>query len=95
MKAAWQFELLDCAVMNPANVDTSAFSLSVMPAIMQKFVIKETKVSLGSPMASRSDGSVKGAHKKYFCDMMMIWASPSEAVLSLAVVLRRHGPSHA
>lgn len=53
-KAAEQSASLDFAVMNSANVRNNAFSLFVMPAILQNYRKKRTIRSSGSLMNSKS-----------------------------------------
>lgn len=51
--------------MKSANIGISTLSLSVMAAIMKRFIIKGTNEPLGSLMGLRSAVSVVGAHAKH------------------------------
>lgn len=64
-KAVRQSELVDCAVMNSANVCISVFSLFLTPFITQTSAIQGTNRPWGSSINLRLGISVLGAPAKH------------------------------
>lgn len=57
---------MDCAVTNLDGIGTSDFSLSVIPAIMRTYWVKETKDLSCTSMVYNSRPTGKDAHAKDF-----------------------------